>query len=186
MKNTPTPFDICPAQPSDAPAIVVVHQEAFVWGYKNSEEPEFGATEEALRAFVEGNFAERKLHYWGEAALRGTGIYVARLRPNGNDEYDEVVGVGEATAGDTVDVAEVTGLYVLPKYHQGGIGTALLQATVADLRQPTIRLAVTRWAYAAAFYKKRGFEPTGRPVPTPEPPEAYGITLEQMEMEMHQ
>jgi len=176
MTNAHSPFVICPAQPSDAPAMVAVHQEAYVWGYENNEEPEFGATNEALQAFVEGEFAERKLHYWGASALRGTGVYVARLCPNGSDGHGRIVGIGEVTD------AEVTGLYVLPKYHRRGIGGALLQATLADLPQSTIRLAVTRWAYAATFYGKRGFEPTGRPVPTPEPPKAYGITLEQMEM----
>ena len=162
-----------PAQVGDVPSMVAVHQEAFVQGYENVEEPEFGATGEALQAFVSGEFAERKKSYWTEAATRGLGVYVARLCTGG-----EVVGIGEAVDD------EITGMYVLPAYHRIGIGSALLQAVLADLQPAIIRAEVTRWAPAARFYQNRGFVPTNRTVSAPDPPKAYGITLEQTEMEL--
>jgi GNAT superfamily N-acetyltransferase len=172
-------FSITPPEPTDGPAILQVHQKAFVDGYANDAEPGMGATSEALEKFVHGEFAERKGIYWDEQVRQRTGLYVARLCCN-----NKIVGVGQADI-DTATTVAVRSLYVLPEYQNRGVGTALLKRLVRDYNQPIVRLAVTRWAPAAAFYLRRGFRPTGRPVSAPEPPKAYGIILEQIEMELH-
>ncbi|HSX33864.1 MAG TPA: GNAT family N-acetyltransferase [Candidatus Saccharimonadales bacterium] len=165
------------AQPSDVASIVVVHQDAFVHGYEYTAEPEFGATKQALQAFVGTEFATRKIAYWHDATARGT-AYVARLCCN-----ERVVGVAEAITKGAA-YAELTAAYVSPEYQRRGIGSALLQTVVTGVSRPIIRLGVTRWAEAVKFYKNRGFVATGRAIAVPDPPKAYGITLEQIELEL--
>lgn len=162
---------------ADAPEMLYTHQVAFVQGY-TSKEPGMGASRKNLKKFVKGEFAERRLRGYRESAEHGLGKFVARL-----SHSNRVVGIGEGVSEE--DVLLLSGLYVLPRYQEMGAGSGLLKAVIADFEHEEIaRIGVTRWAPAVNFYRNRGFRQTGGIPPTPEPPLDYGITLEQIEMEM--
>lgn len=86
---------------------------------------------------------------------------------------------------DSTDTSRATidALYVDPDYHRRGIGSLLLHSMLTSVKHEMAQLAVTRWAPAVAFYEAQGFALVDRPLPVPEPPQAYGITLEQVSME---
>jgi len=168
-----------PAHPEDVPAIVAVHQESLATSGAY-DEPQFGVTKEALRTFVDGEFAQRKQEYWRAAIAGGTGVFVAR---HSIDNCSSVIGFG---AGQDLQpgVSKLSALYVHPDYQQKGVGTALLQKVLVSLKEPIVRLDVARWTGAVLFFTAQGFTATNKPISTPDPPKAYGIMLELIEMEM--
>ncbi len=168
--------------PGDGEGILRVHQEAFVQGYARPD-GEHGATEDALRDFVHGEFEDRRRKYWDEGTRREkTGLWVAKLVCDG--VIDKVVGYGHCQDGEDEDIVQVNGMYVDPEWQRRGIGTSLLQASLSDFEQPTVLLDVTQWAHATKFYAKLGFHITDTPVSPPDPPTAYGITLLQHQMKL--
>jgi GNAT superfamily N-acetyltransferase len=167
--------------------ILQTHQEAFVYGYINDDEPELGATEEALQDFVHGrDFMGRRWRYYHRLTREPRlGFYVARLHKA--DGTTQVIGFGDGTVDkERSDTLEVTGMYVRPEWHRRGIGTALLQATLSDFTENTVTLDVTRWAKAAEFYAKCGFYATSNMVMPPEPSRTnpHHIILAQRQMRL--
>jgi ribosomal protein S18 acetylase RimI-like enzyme len=167
------------AHPGDEHGILEVHQTAFVQGYTNPDVPDTGATEEALKSFVYGEFSERRALYW-ERRVRDNpkGLYVARL----TDGSDRVIGFGRAEGYEEQRTTELSSKYVHPDFQRKGVGTNILRALFADFSNPIIRLDVAQGTPAIHFYQKLGFAVTRNIVPPPKPPMEYGITLFQFEM----
>jgi ribosomal protein S18 acetylase RimI-like enzyme len=168
--------------PGDGEGILRVHQEAFVQGYTRPD-GKYGASKEAFKDFVHGEFEDRRRKYWDEETRRDkTGLWVARLVCN--NVVDKIVGYGECQDGEDENVVQVNGMYVDPEWQRRGIGTFLLRTSLSDFEQPTALLDVTQWANATKFYAKFGFYITHNLVLPPSPPAAFGITLLQYQMRL--
>ncbi len=151
-------ISITEAVPEDAEAIHHVRAATWLATYPNHE---YGITKKAIRLRVEGEHGELivpSIVAWKkqiEAAGETTQPYVARL--NG-----KVVGFGGPMIVD--GVRWVGALYVLPEAQGMGIGSKLMQR-ILDWHgdDQDIFLAVAEYnTKSMGFYKKFGFQPTGK------------------------
>jgi ribosomal protein S18 acetylase RimI-like enzyme len=74
--------------------------------------------------------------------------------------------VGTATVGELDGVPVLWKIYVRPDDQGGGVGSALLEAVLADLPAGRLRLEYVEGnERAAAFYRARGFRELRRDAP---------------------
>jgi GNAT superfamily N-acetyltransferase len=158
---------------ADTDAILDIHQRAFVQGCTNETNGK-GASLKALNALVNGSFAERNRVMWGSIIGEQDGIWVARLGKGAITGFGRIVDLEES--------AYLDALYVDPVLHNRGIGSALLTRLLAESGQERTELVTTAWSPAVHFYQSHGFAITDEVVPPPTPPQAYGITLNQVAM----
>lgn len=77
------------------------------------------------------------------------------------------------------DSGEIVALYVLKDFHKCGIGRALVEKALEDIRYPNVTLFVLKGnENAFGFYRKMGFEFTGKEVSQ----EVNGDTVTELEM----
>ena len=142
------------ATPADAAAIAAVHVRSWQAAYRGIVPGEV----------LDGlSIAERERR-WVELLARGGDD---RPRVLVAEREDHLVGFCAATAGanDGHADAEVRAIYVAPAHWRAGVGSALLGAALADLRDAGCD-AVRLWVFAAneralAFYRRFGFTPDG-------------------------
>jgi GNAT superfamily N-acetyltransferase len=148
----PDSVSVRPAAADDAPAIARVQVETWRAAYR-------GTVPDAFLAEIDQvSRAER----WRQGADRGGTTWVA-------EEGGEVVGFvafGPSRDDDaSADVGELHAIYVLAARWRHGIGTALHDVCVRELRYKGYAEA-TLWALEAnptakAFYAARGWQPDG-------------------------
>jgi GNAT superfamily N-acetyltransferase len=168
----PNEVEYRPAQAGDALGLSIVNQVGFVAGYEGTNP---GTTEENLRRFVNGDFAQRNLDFWEaaiQASLRGQCQLPVAC-------YDSVIIAG-GSATRTREFYEIDALYCATPGE--GIGGHLLGMLLEHQGEMTARLDVTKNARAIGFYKAHGFYITDTRRPMPEQPKVDGIMLHQMEM----
>lgn len=148
-----------PAKPEDAPAIARVHVRSWQVAYRGLV-PD--VVLDALSTEHREDSWRKRLAEDGDASF----TLVAEL--NG-----DVAGFCSVTAPSRDDDAgdrtcEVTAIYVDPDAWRAGVGRALLDAALNQLRQDGCEEA-TLWVFAQnaganAFYERFGFAPDGREV----------------------
>lgn len=132
------------ARRDDARALAELEVRAWRWAYVDLvDEPDMPT--------VEGR-EER----WRTRPLDGA--WVAEVG-------DRVMGVVQAGASDDPGAAVLRGLYVEPAAQGAGLGTALYDHAIAELRAAG-HAAATLWVFtgnghARGFYERRGWTPDG-------------------------
>ncbi|MEI9914071.1 MAG: GNAT family N-acetyltransferase [Candidatus Saccharibacteria bacterium] len=147
-----------PALLQDAEAVTDVHRRTWLATYPNVEA---GITEEDIRIRVDGEHDELKplrLEQWKKSIENTDGsraVFVAR--------QDGKV-VGFCAPGIISGQRRIGAIYVLPEAQSKGLGSQLLERAVEwHGRDEDIFLrAATYNEQAISFYKKHGFEETGR------------------------
>jgi RimJ/RimL family protein N-acetyltransferase len=144
------------AVPEDAAAIAAIHVRTWQVAYR-------GLVPDEVLA---GLSVQQREKYWREAA--GTGQRDGRVFVATDDGV--VVGfcaLAIPSRDDDVDerVAEIGAIYVNPAVWRGGVGTALMDAALAELQAGGWR-SVTLWVLAENrdardFYARFGFAPDG-------------------------
>jgi ribosomal protein S18 acetylase RimI-like enzyme len=142
------------AVPDDAASIAAVHVRTWQLAYRGL------MADEVLDGL---SVAQREQQWRGDLREANPAVYVAV-------EAETVVGFCAVAApsrdGDADDgVAEIGAIYVLPSAWRSGVGRALMNAALADLRAEQWRW-VTLWVLAdnqraRDFYAGFGFEPDG-------------------------
>jgi ribosomal protein S18 acetylase RimI-like enzyme len=149
---------IRPATPSDARAIAEIHVAAWRTAYRgivgDDELARMSVDERAERwTEILGGDESRTVVAERDGAIAG---YCAVFRPS-RDE------------GARPDTAEIAALYVSPDCWRSGIGSALLEQVVTELRTEARWADLTLWVFSAnepalAFYARHGFENAGETV----------------------
>ncbi len=144
------------AVPEDAAAIATIHVRTWQAAYRGLVPDEV----------LDGLSVEQREKFWREAAAGGQGagaVFVAT---------DDGVVVGfcalaSASRDDDADerVAEIGAIYVNPDVWRSGVGTALMDVALGDLRAGDSQ-SVTLWVLAnnrqaRDFYAQLGFQPDG-------------------------
>lgn len=149
------PLEVRPAIPDDAAAIAAVHVRAWQVAYRGLIPDEV----------LDGLSVEQRQEAWRQAMSGedSPAVYVAV-------KDGAVVGFCAAAApGRDVyaggDVAEIGAIYVEPDLWRRGIGSALMDAAIDDLRAVGWRW-VTLWVLAKneqarGFYARYGLQPDG-------------------------
>ena len=144
------------AAPEDAAAIAAVHVRAWQVAYR-------GLMPDQL---LDGLSVTEREEFWRQALAGGQGpskVFVAV-------EDEAVLGfcaIATPSRDDDADdhVAEIGAIYVDPYVWRSGVGRALMEVALTDLRAAGWR-AVTLWVLAENrpardFYREFGFEPDG-------------------------
>ena len=147
------PVHIRPARAGDGEPLARLHERCWTISYAGLADPSW---------VVDRPFAERAADWEGYATGKGDPMWVAD---------DAGVPVGEIAAGASRDAdappgtAEVLALYVDPDRQREGIGSALMERAVEELRAAGYTRA-TLWtlgasAQSTAFYEKHGWRRDG-------------------------
>jgi ribosomal protein S18 acetylase RimI-like enzyme len=146
------------ATPDDASAIARVHVRAWRAAYR-------GILPDDL---LDGLSVEQRTARWGEWLAASGGEVATLVATGAGGEVTGFCGVATPSRDDdaTERTAEIAATYVDPDRWRGGIGAALLDAALGELRAAGYRDA-TLWvlaenAPARAFYARHGFAPDGR------------------------
>lgn len=148
------------AKPEDAEGVFEVQRLTWLATYPNAEA---GITEEDIRMRVEGEHGElipRKIERWRsgiETASDKRSIFVVR-------DNEKIVGFVAPAIMD--GQRRIGAIYVLPETQGKGLGGKLLQRAIEwHGRDEDIFLHVARYNQNAIdFYKKNGFEETGKEI----------------------
>jgi ribosomal protein S18 acetylase RimI-like enzyme len=149
-----------PALLQDAESVTDVHRRTWLATYPNAEA---GITEEDIRIRVDGEHDELKplrLEQWRKSIETADGsrtVFVAR---------QEGKVVGFCAPGIISGQRRIGAIYVLPEAQSNGLGSQLLEKAIEwHGRSEDIFLrAATYNEQAIGFYKRNGFEETGRVV----------------------
>jgi ribosomal protein S18 acetylase RimI-like enzyme len=145
------------AEIDDARAIAEVHVDAWRAAYRGllpeAVLDQFSATRERTWRELLSEASQASLTLVAVDDAGRVAGFCALSTPSRDDDADE-------------GTAEIAATYVRPNHWRAGIGTALLDAAFARLRQEGYE-GVTLWVFAAndrasAFYRTFGFQPDGR------------------------
>lgn len=153
-------FSVELAKPEDAEGVFNVQKLTWLATYPNAEA---GITEEDIRVRVEGQHGElipQKIERW-QNGIEATGSERATFVVRDNDK---VVGFVAPAIRD--GQRRVGAIYVLPETQGKGIGSKLLQKAIEwHGRDEDIFLHVATYnTNVIDFYKRNGFEETGREI----------------------
>jgi ribosomal protein S18 acetylase RimI-like enzyme len=148
------------AQPEDSEGVFNVQRKAWLDTYPNHE---IGITEEDIRVRIEGKNGElipNKIERWRHA----TGAGVKKLAVFVVKDAGRVVGFVAPAIRD--GQRRVGAIYVLPEMQNKGIGGKLLESAIGwHGRSEAIYLHVASYNKKAIdFYKRNGFEETGKEI----------------------
>ena len=154
------PIIVEPAKPEDAEAVFNVQRLTWLDTYPNDEA---GITEEDIRNRIEGKHGElisKKIERW-KNGIEATGEKRATFIVHDNGKI-----VGFVAPAVVEGQRRIGAIYVLPEAQGKGVGGKLLQRAVEwHGRSEDIFLHVASYNQNAIdFYKRNGFEETGRPI----------------------
>jgi L-amino acid N-acyltransferase YncA len=149
----PVPLEIRPSRAGDGEPLARVHERCWTISYAGIADPSW---------VVDRPFGERAAEWERYANGDGAPMWVA-------DDGGEVVGEVAAGASRDAEAAEWTGevlaIYVDPDRQNAGVGSALLDRAIAELRIAGYERA-TLWTFgnsaqATGFYEHRGWRADG-------------------------
>ena len=152
-----TEFRFRPARLEDAEAIQAVARETWEATYANIIRPEVRAS------FVDGGYSPQNLRQSISPERQDNWFWVAEAV----SATPEIIGFAEVYLRPTIAPdAELTRIYLRPAWQNKGIGKALLEALIQELRAlrpglrpPRLWLSVAAEnSPAIAFYERRGFQ----------------------------
>ena len=133
------PFEIIPVDPENVAEAANVHSQAWQASHRAICAPDFVAM----------HSPDRQTLYLREKLERGARLFL--LRQDG-----EAAGVVSVTGGLIED------LYILPRFQNQGMGTALLRHAIGVCAgRPTLWILENN-AGAERLYRREGFAPTGK------------------------
>jgi len=148
------------ATPEDAEGVFSVQRQTWLATYPNAEA---GITEEDIRVRIEGEHGElvpQKLERW-RSGIENPGDNRAVFVVRDNNKV-----VGFVSPGIIDGQRRIGAIYVLPETQGKGVGGKLLKEALAwHGRDEDIFLHVATYNQNAIdFYKKNGFEETGKEI----------------------
>jgi ribosomal protein S18 acetylase RimI-like enzyme len=173
--NNVTPLTIAPVAPDDIVGMQDVFYRGWLATYPNAEH---GITVDDIEDRYKDRLSEEKLRTRrGQIANPPEGKTTLIARKGG-----KVVGVCRVTKH--ADRNQLYAIYVLPKYHGQGIGTAMWNAAqqYLDPAKHTIVEVATYNANAIKFYEGLGFVDTGKRMSNPKFTMKSGAIIPEMEM----
>ena len=163
------------AQPNDARDIQEIFYKTWLATYPNEE---FGVTVDDIEDKYKDSLTEEKIKQRTEKIINppeGQTLFVAK-------EGNKVVGVCRVEGNDKDNRLRV--MYVSPEFQGRGVGSSLWNQakTVLDIHKDTFVDVVTYNIKAIEFYKKLGFEYTGKRFSDEKFTMKSGATMPEMEM----
>lgn len=148
-------IEISGAVPDDSQGINTVLYEAWLATYPNEE---IGITVEDIEESYKDRLSPERIEK-GKERLRNIPENERRLVAKAEGR---IVGVSRVIKGKEKNILQT--LYVLPDYQGRGVGTALWEEgkKFLDLTKDTVLEVATYNKNAINFYKKLGFEDTGK------------------------
>ncbi len=148
-------IQVVPAKPEDARDLQEVFYKTWLNTYPNKE---FGITVDDIEFFYKDAFSAKTIAERAEKLAllpNNMKVFVAK-------EGTKTVGLSRVTLHPNKN--QLQAIYILPSYQKKGIGMMLWNAakSVFDPTKDTMVEVATYNENAIAFYKKLGFQDTGR------------------------
>lgn len=149
-----------PATADDRPAMLAVYAST-----RADELALTGWPDAQCLAFVEMQFSAQWQHYWQHHPQSRCQLVVADSPPAGADADAGGTCLGRLWVDRSARQVHVLDIALLPAARGHGVGTALLQALMAEARQCGVPLTVSVEVHnpARSLYDRLGFLPQGVP-----------------------
>lgn len=151
-----TPHRLRPATADDRPALLAVYAST-----RADELALTGWSDAQRQAFVEMQFSAQWQHYWQHHPQSQCQLVVADSPPTGADPGGACL--GRLWVDRSARQVHVLDIALLPAARGRGLGTALLQALMAEAGQRGVPLLVSVEVHnpARSLYDRLGFRPQG-------------------------
>jgi ribosomal protein S18 acetylase RimI-like enzyme len=156
-KEADPKIEIAPADPKDVRGMAEVYRTTWLATYPNKEA---GITVDDIEDVFKDSFTEEALAKRAERIRHPKEGYVFLVAKDG----DKVIGVCSVIKHP--DKNQLASIYVLPEYQGRGVGSLFWAEAQKhfDADKDTIVQVVTYNANAIGFYKKLGFQETGKKI----------------------